>query len=149
MNKKSVRSAANNSAVQGQLKDVQQIQASCGTFAAFHDDRSVVAWGDPDCGGDSEGCAGSAEGCAADPSVSCFFRSHDAVPAILGDGSVVTWGDADSGCDSNAVQGQLKDVQQIQASYGAVAAILDDGSVVTWGHADVGGNSQAVQGQLN
>ena len=39
-----------------------------------------------------------------------------AFAAILGDGSVVTWGDAECGGDSRAVQGQLKNVQQIQAS---------------------------------
>ena len=53
--------------------------------------------------------------------------------AILDDGSVVAWGSAFHGGDSSAVQDQLKNVQQIQASAGAFAAILDDGSVVTWG----------------
>ena len=52
------------------------------------------------------------------------------------------------GGDSSAVQGQLKNVQQIQASLSAFAAILSDGSVVTWGDPDYGGNSSAVQGQL-
>ena len=68
--------------------------------------------------------------------------------AILGDGSVVTWGNADDSGDSSAVQGQLQDVQQIQASGGAFAAILGDGSVVTWGRADLGGDCSAVQDWL-
>ena len=68
--------------------------------------------------------------------------------AILGDGSVVIWGLSDFGGDSSAVQGQLKNVQQIQASYAAFAAILGDGSVVTWGKAACGGDSSAAQGQL-
>ena len=55
---------------------------------------------------------------------------------------------ADYGGDCSAVQDQLRDVQQIQASYGAFAAILGDGSVVTWGNADHGGDSGAVQNQL-
>ena len=46
------------------------------------------------------------------------------------------------------MQGQLKNVQQIQASRGAFAAILGDGSVVTWGNAELGGDSSAVQGEL-
>ena len=71
-----------------------------------------------------------------------------AFAALLGDGSVVTWGIAGNGGDSSAVQEQLKNVQQIQASSGAFAAILGDGSVVTWGHADYGGDSSAVQDQL-
>ena len=45
-------------------------------------------------------------------------------------GSVVTWGNAEFGADSSAMQTQLKNVQQIQASDGAFAAILDaEGSV--------------------
>ena len=53
------------------------------------------------------------------------------------------------GGHSSAVQGQLKNVQQIQASSdNAFAAILGDGSVVTWGLAGFGGDSRAVQGQL-
>ena len=43
-------------------------------------------------------------------------------------GSVVTWGNAEFGADSSAMQTQLKNVQQIQASDGAFAAILDDGA---------------------
>jgi len=52
------------------------------------------------------------------------------------------------GGDSSNVQGQLKNVQQIQATDWAFAAVLDDGSVVTWGDPDVGGDSSAVQRQL-
>ena len=71
-----------------------------------------------------------------------------AFAAILGDGSVVTWGDAHHGGDSSAVQDQLRDVQQIQASNGAFAAILGDGSVATWGDARHGGDSGSVQDRL-
>ena len=67
--------------------------------------------------------------------------------ATLGDGHVVTWGD-DLGGGSIAVQDQLRDVQQIQASEYAFAAILGDGSVVSWGNAVCGGDSGAVQEQL-
>ena len=42
---------------------------------------------------------------------------------------VVTWGRANLGGDSRAVQGQLSQLQQVQASEGACAAILGDGSV--------------------
>ena len=69
-----------------------------------------------------------------------------AFAVILGDGSI--WGHADCGGDSSAVQDQLKNVRQIQASYHAFAAILGDGSIVTWGHAEFGGDSSAVQDQL-
>ena len=81
--------------------------------------------------------------------------------AVLGDGSVAAWGNAyrggdstavqyqlknaqqiqatnaafaakSSGGDSSAVQGQLKNAQQIQATNAAFAAILGDGSVIPW-----------------
>ena len=71
-----------------------------------------------------------------------------AFAAILGDGSVVTWGSAGSGGDSNAVQQQLLNVQQIQASNSAFAAILGDGTVVTWGSAGHGGDNSAAQDKL-
>ena len=56
----------------------------------------------------------------------------------------MTWGRAFDG----GVVGQLKNVQQIQATAAAFAAILVDGSVVTWGHANVGGDSSDVKDQL-
>ena len=42
-----------SSAVQDQLKNVQQIQACGGAFAAVLDDGSVVTWGRAGDGGDS------------------------------------------------------------------------------------------------
>ena len=42
-----------SSAVQDQLKGVQQVQATSGAFAAILADGSVVTWGDPDYGRDS------------------------------------------------------------------------------------------------
>ena len=42
----------NSSAVKDQLKNVQQIQATSGAFAALLGDGFVVAWGAADCGSD-------------------------------------------------------------------------------------------------
>ena len=42
-----------SSGVQEQLKNVQQIQASDGAFAAVLDDGSVVTWGNANRGGNS------------------------------------------------------------------------------------------------
>ena len=47
----------------------------------------------------------------------------------------MTWGAFDRGGDSSAVQDQLKNVQQVQATENAFVAILCDGSLVTWGEA--------------
>ena len=83
--------------------------------------------------------------------VQAIQATECAFAAILGNGSVVTWGGAELGGDSRAVQGQLRNVQAIQATGGAFAAILvGNGSVVTWGDVELGGggDSSAVQGQL-
>ena len=138
----SENSGADSSAVQDQLKSVQQIQASGGAFAAILGDGSVVTWGKATCGGDSSAVQEQLQ------NVQQIQSSDRAFAAILDDRSVVTWGDADLGGDSSPVRKQLKNVQQIQSSMGAFAAILFDGSVITWGKATFGGDSTAVQDQL-
>ena len=136
------RCGGDSSAVQDQLKGVQQIQASNGAFAAIREDGSVVAWGDADCGGDSSAVRNQLRG------VQQIQATNSAFAAILEDGSVATWGDARFGGDISAVRDQLRGVQQIQASHGAFAAILEDGSVVTWGARGYGGYISAVRDQL-
>eukprot|EP00439_Symbiodinium_sp_Y106_P058463 s4522_g8.t1 len=107
-------------AVQSQLENVQQIQASKCAFAAILGDRSVVTWGDAYFDGDSSFVQHQLK------NVQQVQASERAFAAILGNGSVVTWGDAHHGGDSSAVQGQLKNVQQIHAAEAAFAAILGD-----------------------
>ncbi|OLQ14301.1 hypothetical protein AK812_SmicGene1588 [Symbiodinium microadriaticum] len=131
-----------SSAVQDQLKNVQQIQASYSAFAAVLGDGSLVTWGKAEFGVDSSAVQDQLK------NVQQVQASSGAFAAILGDGSVVTWGVAVCGGDSSTVQDQLKNVQQIQASNRAFAAILGDGSVVTWGEVKHGGDSSAVQDQL-
>ena len=131
------------SAVQDQLRGLQQIQATgFGAFAAILEDGSVVTWGDAGFGGDSRAVQDQLKGVQQIQSTGMAFA------AILEDGSVVTFGRPGVGGDSSAVRDQLKGVRQIQASHGAFAAILEDGSVVTWGHAGFGGDSSEVQDQL-
>ena len=131
-----------SSAVQDQLRNVQQVQGTSGAFAAILADGSVVTWGRPDCGGDSSAVQDQLR------NVQQVQGTFAAFAAILADGSVVTWGRPDCGGDSSAVQDQLRNVQQVQGTYGAFAAILADRSVVTWGRPDYGGDSSAVQDQL-
>eukprot|EP00434_Breviolum_minutum_P013439 symbB.v1.2.011846.t1/scaffold801.1/size161289/2 len=146
-----------SSAVQDQLRGVQQIQATYTAFAAILEDGSVVTWGKAKYGGDNGSVVtwGNARFGGDSSAVRDQLKgaqqiqaTRRAFAAILEDESVVTWGDASRGGDSSAVQDQLKGVQQIQASHGAFAAILEDGSIVTWGDADYGGDSSAVRDQL-
>ena len=47
------RSRGDSSAIQDQLRNVQQLQAMLGAFAAILADGSVVTWGSDEYGGDS------------------------------------------------------------------------------------------------
>ena len=153
----------NSRAVQERLRDVQQIQASHDAFAAIRSDGSVVTWGFPSLVPkqsvqeqlrDVQQIQSSLRiRLAASRGVVCGSRASASTSttfaAIWSDGSVVSWGATGLyGGASSAVQEQLRDVQQIQASDCAFAAIRSDGSVVTWGEALFGGDSSAVQEQL-
>ena len=133
---------ADTSTVQDQLKNLQQIQATGGAFAALLGDGSVVTWGSSHAGGDSFAVQDQLE------NVQQVEGTDYAFAAILSDGSVVTWGDEDFGGDSSAVQAQLKAVRQIKATVFAFAAIMEDGSLVTWGDPQDGSDSSSVQDQL-
>eukprot|EP00439_Symbiodinium_sp_Y106_P045416 s280_g5.t1 len=130
------------SAVQHQLTDVRQIQATYFAFAAIKGNGSVISWGCPDRGGDCSAVQHQLT------DVQQVQAARHAFAAIKADGSVVTWGDPMAGGDSSAVQHELSHVRQIQATLLAFAAIKVDGSVVTWGQAASGGDSSAVQQQL-
>ena len=97
-------------AVQDQLKNVQQIQASDSAFAAILGDGSVVTWGDGSVvtwGDSRRGRDGSAVQEQL-RNVQQIQASSAAFAAVLGDGSVVTWGSAAHGGDSTAAQDLLK-----------------------------------------
>eukprot|EP00435_Cladocopium_sp_Y103_P044255 s149_g12.t1 len=131
-----------SSAVQDQLRSVQQVQATHSAFAAILADGYVVTWGHPDYGGDSSAVKDQLRNVQQVQATRCAFA------AVLADGSVVTWGSSFSGGDSSAVQDQLKNVQQAQSTNHAFASILADGSVIAWGDPNDGGDSSAVQDQL-
>ena len=75
-----------STAVQDQLKNVQQVQASHCAFAAILGDGSVVTWGDAAGGGDSNSVQTQLK------SVQQIKASFCSFAAIPGDGSFVTWG---------------------------------------------------------
>ena len=75
-----------SSAVQDQLRGVEQIQATATAFAAILEDGSVIAWGDESFGGD---CS---EVQAQLRNVKQIQATATAFAAILEDGSVISWG---------------------------------------------------------
>ena len=125
-----------------ELRSVQEVYSNGSAFAALSADGSVVTWGDPLCGGDSEHISEQLK------HVQQIYSTTSAFAALLQDQSVVTWGLSERGGDSHAVGNRLRNVQRIYATDTAFAAILSDGGVVTWGDPFRGGDSTEVRDQL-
>jgi len=98
-----------SSAVRDQLKNVQEVQATLGAFAAILADGSVVTWGAPNRGGDNSAVRDQLKDVRKVQGTRGgeFATRGGAFAAILADGSVVSWGDPDFGGDNSAVQDQL------------------------------------------
>eukprot|EP00438_Fugacium_kawagutii_P029344 Skav212251 [mRNA] locus=scaffold499:95947:96399:- [translate_table: standard] len=103
-------------------------------------DGSVVTWGDPLEGGNSDKVQTQLR------NVQQIRATSSAFAALLADGRVVTWGSSREGGDSSEVQDQLQNVQQIHARGYAFAAILADDRVVTWGNPQGGGDNSFARG---
>ena len=130
-----------SSAVQAQLKNVQEIAAGWYAFAAILADRSVVTWGHPERGGDSSMVQDQLK------NVKEIHGNGEGFAAILADGSVVSWGGLFS-MDEHPVPDFHGPVRAIASTTYAFAAILDDGSACAWGHSRFGGNSKDVERKL-
>ena len=111
-------------------------------FAAIRGDGSVVAWGDPENGGDASAVQDQLQDVVQVQNTSYAFA------ALRSDGSVVTWGDPESGADSSFVQHELHDVRCIQGGVTVFVAIRTDGTAVTWGEGAFGGDSRGVRDAL-
>ena len=87
-----------SSAVQDQLKNVQQIQSTTGEFAAILVDGSVIAWGSPISGGDSSRVQGQLRNVYQIQATNGVgIADPGAFAAILADGSVIAWGSPEHG----------------------------------------------------
>ena len=143
---------------------VQQVQATRAAFAAILEGGRVVAWGDPEYGGDCSAVRGQLRNPGAEDDVAFpmgnppkdrgIYRKYELLTiwriyreySLLGEsieninGYVSTFHGPPVATPRN--------VEQLQTSFGAFAAILADGSVVTWGDPESGGDSTAVQTRL-
>ena len=113
--------------LQGEVRDclvnVRQVIPSSAAFAALRQDGSVITWGDPQKGGDSQHVSLT--------KIQHLAATASAYAAISQTAGLVTWGDPEAGgvC-SEPPAGVLR----LRATAGgAFAAILKDGSVTTWG----------------
>jgi len=105
-------------------------------MAALKADGSVVAWGNPQFGGDKTKVSDLLKS-----GVSQIFSNFGAFAALKADGSVVPWGNNDYGATPTKDQADLlkSGVNQIFSTFNAFAALKVDGSVVPWGNSDAGG----------
>ena len=90
-------------AVENQLRDVQEVGATAGVFAAVHGDGSVVAWGDQESGGDSSDVRDQLT------EVHHVEVTLESFAAIRSDGSVVTWGEPTCGDRPRSAQECARD----------------------------------------
>ena len=122
-----------------------QEQRNRAAFAALKSDGSVVAWGDPDSGGDISGVAERLRG-----DVTQIFSSAGAFTALKGDGSVVSWGDSGRGgvIPPSLLADLDEAVVRLASNDFAFAAVTQSGAVVSWGDASNGGYSRAMDDQL-
>ena len=93
----SASSGGDSTAVQDQLRTVQEIQATASAFAAIRDDGSVVTWGAANAGGDSSAVQDRLK------NVQQIQASDHAFSALLAERTVVTWGGL--GASDSGVQG--------------------------------------------
>lgn len=107
-----------------QLAQVSQIYSNLGAFAALKQDGTVVAWGDPDCGGDINN--------AAEPLVNVkqLYASENTCgfAALTRDDKLIPWG--------MGMKQVLTGVRSFVLAEGLYAAIKQDGSVVSWSNLD-------------
>ena len=97
-------------------------------FAALTRFGTVVAWGDPEEGGDSS----AVQHLLVD--VASVTATGGAFAALTRAGTVVAWGHPRWGGDSSAVEHLLVDVASVTAAQtGAFAALTRSGTIVTWG----------------
>ena len=133
--------------IQYQAGNYSNVSRNSSAMAAVKSDGTVVAWGNPDYGGDYSSVSNQLT------NVVRVFDGRKAFAALRADGTVVTWGNQEDGGDSSAVSNQLYDISAIYANWGgAFAAVRSNGTVVTWGHSsptDYGADSSSVSNDLH
>lgn len=116
-----------NHEVQSQLRNVKKLYAADHAFAALVSDGSVVSWGSPDLGGDSNKVQDQLH------DVEEIYATEGAFAALRHDRSVVSWGHPEYGGDSRNLQDHLKEVEHVYPSNLAFFARVRAGHFIAWG----------------
>ena len=95
--------------------NVTAIASTEQAFAALKDDGSVVAWGDPDEGGDA-----SAVSADLASGVASIYASQAAFVALKDDSSIVVWGsDYEGGIVPQPLEGGVCEIVAYKDGFGA------------------------------
>jgi len=122
--------------------DVIEVTANTFAFAAIRQDRTVIAWGADESGGDIE--APEREELHQ---VKSIAHTNAAFAAIREGGTVVAWGKSKDGGDSRAIQGYLADITNLYSNAVSFVAVNSEGMVrASWGVPDAGGTMPAAVG---
>eukprot|EP00928_Gymnodinium_smaydae_P081200 TRINITY_DN6475_c0_g1_i2.p1 TRINITY_DN6475_c0_g1~~TRINITY_DN6475_c0_g1_i2.p1 ORF type:complete len:267 (+),score=65.69 TRINITY_DN6475_c0_g1_i2:489-1289(+) len=114
-------------------------------FVAVKSNGAVVAWGDPERGGE----VGDAASCLSD-GITSIYVNRSAFAALKASGEVITWGSQKFGGDSRAVAAELRGGAESVVGNGyAFAALKCGGSVVTWGDPSLGGDVGCLRDKLS
>lgn len=127
--------------------DVVCICPGIWAYSAIKSDGSVVAWGDPNRGGDMSSVSAQLQS-----NVVALYASAYAHVALKSNGGLVVWGDISNGgsmTNFQFVSGQLQsNVKMVFSTQSAFAALKKNGSVITWGNEIDGGNSFEILNHL-
>ncbi|WP_017902093.1 RCC1 domain-containing protein [Pseudomonas asplenii] len=114
-----------------EAQSATQIVASKHAFAAIKPDRTVLAWGDPEYGGQ---IPASLEGLLTD--IVLLVSTSRAFAALAANGQVYAWGNPGSG---GQAPGGLDGITHVLGSTHAFAAVDAAGQVTVWGEPAEGG----------
>ncbi|MEN9757019.1 MAG: hypothetical protein RL755_1206 [Pseudomonadota bacterium] len=122
---------------------------NAGAFAVIKNDGSVVAWGNPENGGDVSAVSNMLDGSI---NVVQIYSAKNSFAALRADGSVVIWGDDFKG---NRITTQIPEldgsinVVNIYSNNVGFVALRENGSLVTWGEVSDDYSSNTVKSKID
>lgn len=125
--------------IANKLTNVAAVVGANMVFVGVKEDRSLVAWGFADYGGDARAVTNQ----LASQQFRHISHTLGAIAAVTVSGEVITWGSSKFGGNSTAVR--LANITSISASNRAFAALTGSGGVVVWGDSKYGGSLTSSQ----
>ncbi|NHB97592.1 hypothetical protein [Photorhabdus stackebrandtii] len=109
------------------LQDITSLSATSDAFTALRADRSVVAWSDPNCGGQIP-----SDITALKDIVNLSSAGSDAIAALRANGSVVAWGSRSLNIQVPPGIARLNDIISLSSTARSFAALRNNGQRLAW-----------------